>query len=111
MILAAGRLKHRITISRGTRTPTGKGGFTTTWAPVATVWAEVISLNGREAVIANALQGVSSYRITVRWKAGLVTEKDQIVYDGKTLNVRSAVDPDGSRVAWSILADSEAVQG
>lgn len=109
MYLAAGRLRHLITIKRSVDTPDGHGGFVTTWVRVAQVAAEVINLNGREAVISNALQGVSSYRITIRWRGGVKPE-DQIDYDGVLLNVRSVDDPDGSRVALQIFADNQSVQ-
>lgn len=105
----ARRINRRITIRQPRDVPDGHGGFTTEWQDIATVWAEVISQNGREAVIASALQGVSSYRITIRWRSG-VSPEQQIDYDGKTLNIRSADDPDGKRTALVIFADTEAVQ-
>ena len=109
--LEAGRLNRRINVTRPQDMPDGHGGFITTWQPVATIWAEVISQNGREAVLSQALQGVSSYRITVRYRPDLaISPKYQIDLDGKTLNVRSVADPDGRRVALVIFADTEAVQ-
>jgi SPP1 family predicted phage head-tail adaptor len=103
------RMNRRITIKRSVDVPDSHGGFDTTWQDVATVWAEVISQNGREAVIASALLGVSSYKITVRYGVA-VNVADQIHYDGKTLNIRSVDDPDGKRVGLVIFADTEAVQ-
>jgi head-tail adaptor len=61
----AARMRNEITIRRSVDVPDGHGDFDTTWQEVSTVRVEVISQNGREAVISSALQGVSSYRITI----------------------------------------------
>jgi len=103
--LRAGDLKHRIKIKRSTLTPDGKGGFTKTWPVIAQPWAEVIGLDGRESVIARSLQGVSSYRIRIRYR-GDIKPADQIQYGAIELNLRSAVDPNGDREQLLILADT-----
>lgn len=106
----ASRLRNRVTFQRSTDTER-KGGYTTTWQPLGTRWAEVISQNGREAVIAGALQGISAYKITIR--AGFqVKASDQVVLaDGTVLNIKSvAPDPFMPREATVMLADSSSVQ-
>ncbi len=105
----ASRMRSRIIIRRPTDVDDGKGGQITTWSTLADLWAEVISQSGREAVVAQALQGISAYKITIRCRPDISTG-DQIVYDGKELNVRSADDPDGTRRATVIFADTSAVE-
>lgn len=107
--LAAGRLNQRITIRRSVDLDDGRGGQSAVWSTIASVWAEVINLNGREAVLAGALQGISSWRITIRWRAG-VLPSDQIVHGDLHLNVTAADDPDGQRDRLVIFADNQAVQ-
>lgn len=109
MAVSAGRLRRRVTIRRQTRVAKESGGFETTWADLATVWAEVIGLNGREAVIGHALQGVSYYRITIRFGADVI-DADQLRYGAIDLNIRSVSDPDGRREQLLILADTGSVQ-
>lgn len=109
MALSAGRLRHRVTIRRPVRTKTGDGGYETVWNDAATVYAEVIGLNSREATIGQALQGISSYRITVRFGTD-VTDTDQVRYGALDLNVRSVSDPDGRREQLLILADTASAQ-
>jgi SPP1 family predicted phage head-tail adaptor len=109
MALSAGRLRSRITIRRKTNTRNANGGYDQMWADVASVWAEVVGIAGREATIGQALQGISAYRITVRF--GLdVTDADQIRYGTLNLNVRSVSDPFGRREELLILADSASTQ-
>ena len=109
MALAAGRLRHRITIRRQTRTAKPKGGFETVWNDVADIWAEVIGLNGREAVIGQALQGISTFRVTIRWRTDL-SDADQLRHGALDLNIRSITDPDGRREQLQIIADTGSVQ-
>ncbi|WP_242140866.1 phage head closure protein [Sphingomonas sp. TREG-RG-20F-R18-01] len=109
MPLSAGRLRHRVTIRRPVQTKTGDGGFETVWTDVATVYAEVLGLNSRESMIGQALQGVSSYRVTVRFGTD-ITDADQLRYGVLDLNVRSISDPDGRREQLLILADTASAQ-
>lgn len=108
MALSAGRLRDRVTIRRELLQDDGKGGQEGGWADLhARLPAEVVSQNGREAVIANALQGVSYARITIRWRADVLTT-DQLRIDGdpRDWNIRSAEDPDRRREQLVILADT-----
>lgn len=112
MAVRAGRLRSRITILRQSKAPTGKGGFTATWTgdpkPIA---AEVIAISGREDTIDHVLQGVSVYRITVRWRADLSVREQLRLADGRVLNIKSADDPDGRRRDLLIIADTVATTG
>lgn len=107
--LAAGALNRRIEIRRKSTTSDGHGGQDESWSLVDTVWAEAISQNGREAVLAGTLQGVSAWRIRIRWRSDM-TQADQLSLDGKTLNIRSIEDPDGRREQLVVFADTAAVE-
>lgn len=109
-MLSPGRLRNRVTIRRLTTARVSGGGRSESWADVATIWAEVIGISGREAVIAEALQGVSFYKITIRWRPD-ITDADQLRYGAIDLNIRSASDPDGYREELLILADTGSAQG
>lgn len=109
MGLAAGRLNRRIAIRRKTMLSDGHGGQNSSWDTVATVWAETKSQNGREAVIAGALQGISAWRIVIRYRAA-VTTADQVRIDGRDYNIRTIEDPDGRREMLVIIADTSSVE-
>lgn len=103
------QLRHRISILRPVRQSTGKGGFTTTFEPIATdIAAEVLGLTGTEAVKERVLRGIRVYKITIRWRPGMLVS-DQILYAGdpEHLNIRSAVDAEGRRRWLVIHADTE----
>ena len=112
--LRAGALRRRLTVRRATENATGKGGYTTAWRPFATVHAEVMAFDGREVVLDQALQGISVYRIRIRWRDDLTTE-DQLSGscfgldaegNPRNVNIRSIADPDGRRKQLVIMADT-----
>lgn len=107
--MKAGDLRNRIAIRRATRTDNGKGGYTTSWSDVAVVFAKVIGLTGREAVMDQVLQGIQVYRIHIRFRAD-VLPSDQIRYGAIDLNIKSVNDPDGRSEQLVIIADTESVQ-
>lgn len=109
-IIRAGDLRHRVDIKRQVQTkkPSG-GGFDTVWETVGTVWAQVLGQNGREATIGQAMQGITVYRVVIRYRAD-ISDADQLRYGSIDLNIRSIADPDGRRQALSIIADTGSAQ-
>lgn len=108
---SANDLRHRVTIRRSTDVQTDTGDYQTVWQTVSRPFAFVEGLNGRESILGKTLQGVNSYRITIRYRAGIL-DSDQIeLQDGSKLNITSLIDPDGQR-RWSvILAESGSARG
>jgi SPP1 family predicted phage head-tail adaptor len=107
----AGRLRTPILIRRATEVQNAKGGYDTTWATIASCRADVEGLDGREVMLAQALQGVSSYRITIRWCSGIKARDQVQLPDGTELNIAGPpADPDGRRRWLTILADTGSVR-
>lgn len=110
MALRAGRLRQRVTLMRKTRARNADGGSATSWAPVGgPIAAEVLGTGGSEPMIGEALQGVSYFRITTRYRPD-ITPSDQLAYGALTLNVRSAEDPFGRGEQTLIIADTGSPQ-
>lgn len=105
----AGRLRHRVAVQGWTDTPDGAGGFVRARATVMTVWAEVMGMAGREAMMAGALNGVTPYRITIRWRDDITTSH-QLLHEGERLNIRSINDPDGRRRWLTLICDNEGAE-
>lgn len=101
-------LRTKIEIMRNADTDNGKGGYTSTWSPLASPFAEVLGQDGREAVIAEALQGNSTYRIRF-WFRDDLKDSDQIRLGGSggiDLNILSATDPFGTRREIMVIAST-----
>jgi SPP1 family predicted phage head-tail adaptor len=75
------------------------------------VWAEVRSISGREAVIANTLQGVSTFQVTIRYRDD-IEASDQILWDARELNIVAPPEDRFGRKQWlTIVASTLAPQG
>ena len=109
--MPSARYRHRITLRRYTNVPDGAGGYNRSWANLQTnVPAEVVSLSGSEAIIAETLQGISNFRVTCRYLSGIQVN-DQVLWEGRELNILNAEDPDGRRMEMILLCNTETPQG
>lgn len=103
--LRAADLRHQLTIQRPSQIDDGNGGYTASLNVLATPWAEVLGLDGRESVMDHVLRGISVYRIRI-WHRDGVDSGDQVLFGAQTLNIRSAADPHGTRRELVIIADT-----
>jgi SPP1 family predicted phage head-tail adaptor len=94
--MQAGRLRHRVAIERPVSTRDDFGGVVESWQTVATVWAEIHPLSGREFLAAQSTQAGVTTRITIRHLPG-VTAAMRVNHDGTLYNIR-AVLPDPTLV-------------
>ncbi len=100
--MRAGELRHRITIQQATETPSTSGAITQTWSTVATVWAAIEALSGREAFAAQQVNAQVSSRIRIRYRAG-ITPKMRIVFGARTFNIESVMDMESRRRELQLL--------
>lgn len=68
------RLRHRVTIQRPVATKNNRGADTITWADVATVYAEIRSVAGREETANDQVTPTAAHSITVRYRTGITTQ-------------------------------------
>lgn len=103
-------MRERIAIERAAVTLDEFGEPVETWALVATVWAAVLPQKytsgvealsqalGREAV-------VTTHTVTIYWR-GDVLETDRITWNGRLLDIRRVIDPDGRRTWLELLCEA-----
>jgi len=111
--ITAGKLRDKVRIRRQVNTKTATGGLARSWETVTEEWAEVRSINGREAIIGNTLQGVSTFQLTIRYRSDIKTS-DQVVWltsGDRELNIHTAEDRDGRKKFTVIIASTLAPQG
>jgi SPP1 family predicted phage head-tail adaptor len=63
------------------------GGVTETWSDVATVWANIRPITGKEYFASGAVQADVTHYVTIRYYDGL-TPKHRLVYDGRVFEIR-----------------------
>lgn len=109
--MRAGTLKHRVTLQR--QTPSG-GDATwaapTTWVDEHRVWASVQADAGAESKADNAVMTAVSYTIRIRFLAD-VTSEWRMLWNGKTLDIVSVIDPTGRGHELEIKAIENVANG
>lgn len=107
--MKAGTLDRRITLQRQAETRDSYGGVTFTWVDVATVWADVLAVSGKEYLQGQAVQDEVTTRIVIRWRSGITTGKLRaVVYEpeqGGSPTTQTYYDvlailPSGDRKRW-----------
>ena len=84
-----GDMREQITIQRVTRTADGVGGWTNSWATLATCWAAVRSKPAGEKQEEGRMNARTINAFTVYYDAApTVAENDRILWGGETWNIR-----------------------
>jgi len=83
----AGRLDRRVTLQSATISKDAAGAPVSTWADLATVWANVRDLSGRDMIAAQQAGNAVSRVVTIRWRDGITAALRLLFSDGKTANI------------------------
>ncbi|MEG2469298.1 MAG: phage head closure protein [Comamonas sp.] len=66
--MKAGDLKHHITIERATIITDSRGNRRESWEPIATCWASMADVSGRDFYAAQAYQAQDTVTFGIRWR-------------------------------------------
>jgi SPP1 family predicted phage head-tail adaptor len=88
-----GALRSRIIIEEKSIANNGFGGHSETWSALATVWAKVEHLSGRELQMAQQVAPEITYEMTIRYRSDINTNY-RIYYAGQYFNIRDIKDLD-----------------
>ncbi|HBE9079245.1 phage head closure protein [Serratia fonticola] len=101
--MKAGQMRHRITIQNFTTIELPSGSEKEVWFDVATVWAEVKAISGRELLASGAEMSEITLRVWLRYRAD-VGSASRILWQQKgdrqlAYSIVSAIpDPKASRL-------------
>jgi SPP1 family predicted phage head-tail adaptor len=113
----AGILNRRVTIDRNVTTQDSSGDPVADWQAVATVWAAILPLTGREADVDNDILAEADTRIRMRYSpvTATLTPKHRIRYanrHGETIyNIVHVGDVDGAHDEMRVDARSGLSEG
>lgn len=85
--MMAGKLDRRVLIEAPTFSNDSIGASTTTWATLATVWARVEHLAGKELYAAKQIIPTADLKITIRYRSD-ITEKMRVTHDGVVYGIQ-----------------------
>ncbi len=105
--MEAGELNKRIILQRESWTLDTYNSKVATWTNVATVWAKVKPLQGRELFQAAQVQEEVTHSVTIRYRAG-VTADQRISYDSRTLQILGIVNVNEENI-WLAMSCVERV--
>ncbi len=106
-MIGAGKLSDRITFQQKGVTKNAIGEEVVTWSDVATVWAEVIPLRGREFYAANQTQQVVDVRFRIRTRSGLNNDM-RVLWKGVPHDITALIPGTG---AWADSLEIMAMNG
>ena len=88
-----GDLDKRISIQAETRVGDGMGGFTSSWATVASsIAAAIWPVSASETVKANALTMVTTHRVRIRYRS-VMRPSWRVSWAGRYFAIVSIIDP------------------
>jgi SPP1 family predicted phage head-tail adaptor len=91
--MRAGWMRHRVTIQARTAAQDGYGERQPAWADVATVWASVEPLRGREYLEGRQEQADISHRVAMRHRPGVSPAMRLQLEGGRVLVIESVINP------------------
>lgn len=100
-------LRHRVTLQQPVLTPDGAGGYTRTWATVATLWAQIEPATqrgqSREIFADQHLEPAVTHHVTIRYLSG-VTADMRLLYGTRVFAILAVTNKDERNVLLQILA-------
>ena len=85
--VSAGRLDRRVKLQQKTAARGELGGHQEVWRDLATVWAEVRDLSGREIFNARAVGSAATRIVTMRYRPDIQAEHRVVLPGGTTLRI------------------------
>lgn len=86
--MRAGSLRHRVMLQRQPVVVDDYGGAVkdAPWEDVATVWASLEAVSGREFFASQQVQSEVTHKITIRFRPGVAADM-RIVYGGRVFGI------------------------
>ncbi len=97
----AGKLNQRIILQQYTPTQDSSGSVTEAWTTLATVWAAIRPLQGREYWAANQEQIEATHEVTIRWRRD-VSSINRILFGSRIFDIKAAINTDEAN-KWLIM--------
>ena len=114
-VIGAGQLNHRVRIQQPSVVKDALGAPTQTWTDVATVWADIQPISGRETRMADRIAAEVSHQITVRYRPAFGDPQSvaqmRLLHRDRVFAIHAALNVDEADVAVTLLATEGARDG
>lgn len=85
-----GKLRHRVTLQECIAARDSFGAEVSTWVDVATVWASVSPISGKEYFASHQINAEVTTKITMRYRPG-ITPKMRVVFTNRYFDILSVL--------------------
>jgi SPP1 family predicted phage head-tail adaptor len=85
-----GKLRYRISLQEYSSTRDKDGFVTKDWNTVATVWADIVPVSGKEYFSQDTETSVVTYKVYIRYREDVLSSM-RIVWEGHTFEIVSAL--------------------
>ena len=109
--MQAGKLRHRIELHRNVPKRDATGQEIETWAKYATVWAEVLPLNGKELLNAQQISAEVTHRVNIRFYSEDIKPEHRVIHKGRTLEIVAALDMAERRRSMQLMCKEVVIDG
>lgn len=98
------RLRNRVALEQPADVADGAGGYTRSYTTIATVWAEILPMNGQEKLDAQKLQSSLMHRITIRYRTD-VNATWRVRYGTRLFNIRAVMNNEERNGSLIMIAE------
>ena len=104
-----GKLRHRVPLQKQINAPNDYGATVTKWRDIATVWAEIKPLSGREYFSAQQVQSEVTTQIWLRYLGGIMPTM-RVKFGKRTLEIVSVLNTQERNVSLQLMC-KEVING
>jgi len=108
MSVAAGDLNRRVTIQTRASNQDSFGAQSTAWSDLASVWASIEPLTGRELMNAQTISTEISHRITLRYQSAFANPKTvatlRAIYGARVFDIHASMNESENNERITLLA-------
>lgn len=93
--MRAGKLRHPVKIEQSTESQDEYGAVVLTWTTLASVWAAIEPIRGRERFEAQHHAIEEDTRIRIRYRSDVTAEERVVDRAGQVYDIKGVLDVDG----------------
>ena len=102
MKIAAGTLKHSVTIQRYEETQNDFGEVIKGWFDLFTTRASVRPISGKEIAINHSIINEMSHKVYLRYKSH-IKPSDRVIFKDRTFNIVSVINHDEQNISQELM--------
>lgn len=110
MVMKIGKLRHRVKIQAYTAGRDSFGGEEPVWTDVATVWASVTPVSGKEYFASAQVNAEISTKITMRYISG-ITPKMRVVFGNRVFEIISVLNFEERGIELNLMCKESVPDG